>query len=61
MGKQEIVKMDVIMVEIAKSKENVEKTIKDWMNVLDELNRRATEYANLSKNIKDRKGEFKRM
>jgi hypothetical protein len=51
MNKKEIFEMDVIMIEIADTKEKVKKTMKYWQSVLDELDRRAMEYSQLSFSI----------
>jgi BTB/POZ domain len=47
MNKKEIIEMEVIMSDIADTKEKVEKTIKYWQIILDELDRRAIEYSAL--------------
>jgi hypothetical protein len=58
--KKEIIDMEVIMKEIASAKENVELTIQYWRTVLDELDRRAIEYAKIYKNMKKAEEEDKR-
>jgi hypothetical protein len=60
MYKTEIIEMEVIMVEVATTKEHVEKVIKYWGNIIDELDRRAVEYANLVKVMKSAEEERKR-
>jgi hypothetical protein len=52
--------MEVIMSEIADTKEKVEKTIKYWQTILDELDRRAMEYSELLSAMKAREEEDKR-
>jgi hypothetical protein len=60
MNKKEIIEMEVIMSDIAEAKEKVEKTIKYWQTILDELDRRATEYSELLSVMKVKEEEDKK-
>jgi WD40 repeat protein len=55
-----IIKMEVILSEIAKTRETVKETIRYWQKVLDELDRRAEEYEEIYKNMKEAEEEDKR-
>jgi predicted nuclease with TOPRIM domain len=61
MNKKEIIEMEAIMREITDTKEKVEKTIKYRQSVLDELDRRATEYSKIYKNMKEAEEEENRI
>jgi hypothetical protein len=60
MNKKEIIEMEVIMSDIADTKEKIEKTIKYWQTILDELNRRAMEYSELFMTMKAKEEEDKK-
>jgi WD40 repeat protein len=61
MNKKEIIEMEVIMREITDTKEKVEKTIKYWQSVLDELDRRAMEYSKIYESMKEAEEEENRI
>jgi WD40 repeat protein len=60
MNNKEIIEMEVIMSDIAEAKEKIEKTIKYWQTILDELDRRATEYSELLSVMKGKEEEDKK-
>jgi WD40 repeat protein len=60
MNKKEIIEMEVIMSDIADAKKKVEKTVKYWQSVLDELDRRAMEYSELLSAMKAKEEEDKK-
>jgi WD40 repeat protein len=57
MNKKEIVEMEAIMSDIADAQEKIEKTIRYWQTVLDELDRRAMEYSELLTAMKTKEDE----
>jgi WD40 repeat protein len=57
MNKKEIIEMEVVMSDIADAKEKVEKTIRYWQTLLDELDRRAKEYSDLLSAMKAKEEE----
>jgi WD40 repeat protein len=61
MNKKEIIAMEVIMREIADVKEKVEKTIRYWRTILDELDRRAMEYSDLLSALRTKEEEDKKI
>jgi WD40 repeat protein len=60
MNKKKIIEMEVIMDEIADTKENVKETIRYWQSVLDELDRRAMEYSELFSAMRAKEDEDKK-
>jgi BTB/POZ domain len=60
MNKKEIIEMEVIMSDIADAKGKVEKTMKYWQTILDELDRRAMEYSELLSLMKAKEEEDKK-
>jgi BTB/POZ domain len=60
MNKKEIIEMEVIMSDIADTKEKVKDTIRYWQTVLDELDRRAMEYSELLSAMKANEEEDKK-
>jgi WD40 repeat protein len=61
MHKKAIVDVEVIMREITSTKETVKETIRYWQKILDELDRRAEEYEEIYKNMKESEEEDKRV
>jgi hypothetical protein len=57
MNKKKIIEMEVIMREIADSKEKVNETKRYWQTILDELDRRAMEYSELLSAMKTNEEE----
>jgi WD40 repeat protein len=60
MNGKDIVEMEVIMSDIADSKEKVKETMRYWQSVLDELDRRAMEYGELLSAMKAKEEEDKK-
>jgi BTB/POZ domain len=60
MNKKEIIEMEELLGDIADTKEKVEKTIRYWQKVLDELDRRAMEYSGLLSAMKATEEEDKK-
>jgi hypothetical protein len=53
MNKTNILNAEAVMGEIVSVKETVKETIRYWQKVLDELGRRAIEYEEIYKNMKE--------
>jgi hypothetical protein len=59
MSEKEIIETEVIMSDVADAKEKVKETIKYWLTILDELDRRAMEYGELLSAMKAKDEEDK--
>jgi BTB/POZ domain len=59
MNNKEIIEMEVILSDTADAKEKVEKTIRYWQTILDELDRRAMEYSELVSAVRAKEEEDK--
>jgi hypothetical protein len=61
MHKKVTADVEVIMREIANTKETVKETIVYWQKMLDELDRRAIEYEEMYKSMKEAEEEDKKV